>query len=423
MSFPVGKVMRIRKRTKMGTEAHQPLKPGIIFLMALGCGVDVADNYYHQPLLPQMAHGVHVPEEWIAYLPALNQAGFALGLLLFVPLGDLFERRRLVVLSLGAAAIMLVMVAVAPTFSMLAAAIFTLGLLGVGVQLLIPFAAHLAPPAERGRVVGTVMGGMLCGVLLSRTISGIVGDSLGWRVMYWIAAVATFGVLLVLWAVLPKSQPSARLPYTALLRSMVVLVREEPTLRESCLFGAATFGAFSAFWANLAFHLSGPPFNYGSVVAGLFGLIGVVGVVAAPLVGRAGDRLNARRMIGVGIVITILSFMLFGLGGRQLWVLMGGLVLMDLGVQIVHVSNQTRNQALRSDARNRLNTVYMFSYFVGGVVGSSLGAAAWAAVGWAGVCVVGIILPTLALGVFVFNAPARPKSDVTETEGRAVTGT
>jgi predicted MFS family arabinose efflux permease len=163
------------------------------------------------------------------------------------------------------------------------------------------------------------MGGMLCGVLFARTISGVVGQSLGWRAMYWIAAFATLDVLVILRAILPESRPSAGLSYPALMRSLPDLVRKEPVLRESCWFGASTFGAFSAFWANLAFHLSGPPFQYGSAIAGLFGLIGVGGVVAAPLVGRAGDRWNRRRIAGAGIVIATLSFILFGLIGHLLW--------------------------------------------------------------------------------------------------------
>jgi predicted MFS family arabinose efflux permease len=391
------------------TRAKQPaLSRRTVLLLAVGCGLAVANNYYHQPLLPQIAHGVQVPEVWAGYLPALNQAGFALGLLLFVPLGDLCERRRLVVLSLGAAAVMLIVVALAPNFSVLATASFTLGLVGIAVQLLIPLAAHLAPPADRGRVVGAVMGGMLGGVLLSRTLSGVVGQALGWRAMYGLAAAVTFGLLLALRAALPQSQPSARLSYPALLRSMAGLLREEPILRESCVFGAATFGAFSAFWANLAFHLTGPPFGYGSEVVGLFGLIGVVGVAAAPLVGRAADKGNPRNLVGLGIVITALSFVPLGLGGASLWGMVAGVVLLDLGVQVAHVSNQARNQSLRPEARNRLNTVYMVAYFVGGVVGSSLGATGWAAAGWGGVCAVGGLLPALAFGVFVLSGPLRP---------------
>jgi predicted MFS family arabinose efflux permease len=402
----------------MNPEAHQPLKRRTVLLMAGGCGLAVANNYYHQPLLPQMAHGVRAPEAWAGYLSALNQAGFGLGLLLFVPLGDLFERRRLVGISLGAAAVMLVVVAVAPNFSLLAAAIFALGLVGIAVQLLIPFAAHLAPSGDRGRVVGTVMGGMLCGVLLSRTVSGVVGQWLGWRAMYGIAAAATIGVLLTLLAALPRSQPSARLSYPALLRSMVGLVREEAVLRQSCVFGAATFGAFSAFWATLALHLAGPPFGLGSEVAGLFGLIGVVGVAAAPFVGWAGDRGSLRRTLGLGIGVTALSFVLFGLGGHVLWVLAAGVVLLDLGVQVVHVSNQTRNYTLRPDARSRLNTVYMVAYFVGGMVGSSLGATGWAVAGWPGVCAVGVLLPILAFGAFLPSAitPTRRSASPTVAE-------
>jgi predicted MFS family arabinose efflux permease len=184
---------------------------------------------------------------------------------------------------------------------------------------------------------------------------------------------------------------------------MVGLVREEPVLRQSCVLGAATFGAFSAFWATLAVHLAGPPFGYGSEVAGLFGLVGVVGVAAAPLVGRAGDRGSLRRTLGLGVGATALSFVLFGLGGRVLWVLVAGVVLLDLGVQVVHVSNQTRNYALRPDARSRLNTVYMVAYFAGGVAGSSLGATGWAVAGWAGVCAVGVLLPALAFGAFLLS--------------------
>src|SRR5262245_7398068 len=391
----------------MNPPAHPPLQRRTVLLLAGGCGLAVANNYYHQPLLPQMADGVHAPQAWAGSLPALNQAGFGLGLLLFVPLGDLFERRRLVVLSLGAAAVMLVGVAVAPNFPLLAAAVFALGLVGVAVQLLIPFAAHLAPPDDRGRVVGTVMGGMLGGVLLSRTVSGVVGQSLGWRAMYWIAAAVTVGMLLTLRAALPTSQPSARLSYPALLKSLVGLVREEPVLRQSCLFGAATFGAFSAFWATLALHLAGPPFGYGSEVAGLFGLVGVVGVAAAPLVGWAGDRGSLRRTVGLGIGVTALSFVLLGLGGRVLGVLVAGVVLLDLGVQVVHVANQARNYALRPDARSRLNTVYMAAYFVGGMAGSSLGATGWAVAGWAGVCAVGVLLPILAFGAFLLSGITR----------------
>lgn len=390
--------------TSMTPEAHPPLSRRMVALIAIGCGVSVANNYYNQPLLREMARGVGAPELWGGYLPALTQAGFALGLFLLVPLGDLFERRGLVVIMLGLAAAMLIGVAVSPTFPALAAASFATGLAGIAPQLLVPFAAHLAPAADRGRVVGAVMGGLLTGVLLARTLSGFVGQLLGWRAVYWLAAALTVGLLLVLRAALPESRPAARLRYRDLMRSMAGLIREEPALRQSCLFGAATFGSFGAFWSTLAFLLAGPPFGYGSEVVGLFG---VVGVAAAPLVGRAGDRGDPRRMVALGAAITALSFAVSWLGGHSLWALAAGVVLMDLGVQVAHVSNQTRVYGLRPDARNRLNSVYMVAYFIGGGVGSSLGAAAWTAAGWRGVCAVGFLLPALALAASALSEPGR----------------
>jgi predicted MFS family arabinose efflux permease len=372
--------------------------------MATGCGLAVANNYYCQPLLREMAGGLHVPEAWAGYIPAATQAGYALGLLLFVPLGDMLERRRLIEVVLGAAVGTLLAVAIAPTFPLLVVASFVLGLVGITPQLLVPFAAHLAPAEERGRVVGTVMSGLLLGVLLARTVSGFVGQYLGWRAMYGIAAALTVLLLLTLRATLPRSAPSARLEYRRLMASLPRLIREEPVLRQSCLFGAGTFGAFSAFWSTLAFHLAQPPFEYGSEVVGLFGLVGVVGVLAASVVGRRGDRKNPLQMVGLGLGTMLLSYVVFWLFGDRLWGLLLGVILMDLGTQACHISNQTRIYALRPEARNRFNTVYMVAYFIGGGTGSSLGAYGWAVWGWQGVCAAGFVLLLVAFAVFLWVA-------------------
>jgi predicted MFS family arabinose efflux permease len=372
--------------------------------MAAGCGLSVANNYYCQPLLPEMAERCHVPEAWAGYIPAATQAGYALGLLLFVPLGDVLERRRLTELVLTASVATLLAVAVAPTFPWLMAMSFVLGLVGIAPQLLVPFAAHLAPAAERGRVVGTVMSGLLIGVLLARTVSGSVGQYLGWQAMYGIAAGLTLLLLLALRATLPRSEPSTQLEYLRLMASLKGLIREEPVLRQSCVFGAGTFGAFSAFWSTLAFHLAQPPFGYGSTVVGLFGLVGVVGALAASVAGRLGDRYNPLVTIGWGIGIMLVSFGVFWLFGHRLWGLLVGVILMDLGTQASHISNQTRIYALRPEARNRLNTVYMVAYFVGGGTGSSLGAYGWARWGWDGVCAAGLGLLVVASAVFLWVA-------------------
>ncbi len=390
-------------------DSQAPLSRPLLYLMAVGCGVSVANNYYNQPLLPEMARSLQESEAAVGYLPALTQAGYTLGLLLFVPLGDRLERRRLTVVMLGTTVLALVAVGLSTAFLPLALANFAVGLTGIGPQLLVPFAAHLAPPAERGRVIGTVMGGLLIGVLLSRTLSGFVGQNLGWPAVYFLAAAVTVLLLLALGASLPRSQPASELPYFRLLGSLVELLREEPILRQSCIFGGATFGAFSAFWATLAFFLAGPPYHYDTQVIGLFSLIGIAGVLAASLAGRLGDRYDARWTIGAGLAVTILAFVVLWLGGERLWALVAGVILMDAGVQATHIANQTRVYALRPEARNRLNTVYMVSYFIGGVLGSSLAAFGWTEAGWPGVCLAGGLLPLAALVVFAQTIVSQPR--------------
>lgn len=384
---------------------HTPttLSRRLLYLMAVGCGVSVANNYYNQPLLPAMARGLQASEAWVGYLPALTQAGYTLGLLFFVPLGDRLERRRLIVTLLGTTVGALLAAAAAGSFLWLALASFAVGLTGIGPQLLVPFAAHLAPPAERGRVVGTVMSGLLVGVLLSRTLSGLVGEHFGWRAVYLLAAGLTVLLLLALRVALPRSQPPSELTYPRLLGSLGELFREEPVLRQSCVFGGATFGAFSAFWSTLAFFVSGPPYHYGTQAVGLFGLVGIAGVLAASLAGRLGDRYDARWTVGAGLLTSIVAYAVLWLAGEWLGGLLAGVLLLDAGVQATHISNQTRFYALRPEARSRLNTVYMVAYFVGGVLGSSLGAFGWAEWGWPGVCAAGALLPLLALGVFGRN--------------------
>jgi len=377
-----------------------------VWVLAAGAGATVAGNYYCQPLLDDMARSLGVSQGLTGFVPALTQAGYALGLLLFVPLGDVLERRRLALAMLWAGIASLLAVALAPGYAWLAGASFLLGLTTVTPQLLVPFAAHLAPPERRGRVVGTVMGGLLVGILLSRTFSGLVGGVLGWRAVYWFAAALLAAFSLVLRAALPRSEPASALPYRRLLASLPVLLRQEPALRQSCLFGAATFGCFSVLWSTLTFRLAGPPFGRGSEVAGLFGLVGVAGVLAASLAGRLGDRFDPRRTILAGLAVTLFSFWVLWAGGGSLWGLAAGVVLLDAGVQGTHISNQARIYAVRPEARNRMNTAYMVAYFVGGGAGSALGAWSWSAWGWPGVCAAGGLLAAAGLAAFAATARA-----------------
>lgn len=388
--------------TELAT-THAPLTTGLIRLMAFTCGMSVANMYYCQPLLAQMQHDFRVTMPQVSIIPVVTQAGCALGMLLFVPLGDIRERKQLILRLLMLATVALGVACAAPGLGWMVIASLVIGLANVVPHLILPFAAQLARPEERGRAVGSVLGGLLIGILLARTISGHIGDQFGWRAMYGLASGLMIGLALILWRLLPRSIPSAQLTYPQMLASMLVLIREQPILREAALIGALTFGAFSAFWNALVFLLEGDWYHYAHAgeAAGLFGLVGVVGAAAAPLMGRIADRRNPRLTLGIALWLTLASYGIFRLFGFQLWGLIVGVILMDFGVQSAHVSNQTRIYALLPAARSRLNTVYMVSYFIGGVVGTSLGAQGWHYAGWHGVCAVGLGLVALSLVVFM----------------------
>ncbi len=305
-----------------------------LWAMAVGSGLAVANIYYNQPLLADMGRYFDVPDRRMGMVSMLTQVGYAAGMLLFVPLGDRLERRSFILTMLGAVVVALLGVAVAPSFHWLALASLLVGVTSITPQLLVPFAAHLAEPPERGRVVGIVMSGLLIGILAARTVSGVVGEYLGWRAMYWTAAAVTVALGLALIVLLPKSQPEdLGVSYVGLLRSIGGLLRDEPILRQSCLFGAMGFGAFSTFWTTLAFHLAGPPFHYGTGSIGLFGLVGIVGALAAPVAGRLADRHSARWTIGAGLTCMLLAYIVLYGFGRTVAGIVAGVILLDLGAQ------------------------------------------------------------------------------------------
>ena len=369
--------------------------------MAIAGGVTVANLYYNQPLLADIAREFHVDAALAGWLPMATQIGYALGMLLIVPLGDSTERRRLIVVMIFAAILALCWVALAHSFAVLLIASCATGCASCVPQLLTPFAAHLAGPAGRGRAVGFVMSGLLIGILLARTVSGTVGAHLGWRAMYWIAAVLMVVLAIVLRKLLPRSEPEGKMTYGELMRSIGTLARTQPVLREAAFSGGMLFACFSAFWATLVFRLEQPPYHYGSQVAGLFGLVGVVGATAAPLAGKISDVGNPRSTVRVATIFAIISYAQMWLFGAHLWSLVLGVILLDACVQGGHVSNQSRIYALHGDALNRVNTVYMVTYFAGGAIGSSLGTWGWQHWHWSGVCAVAIaflVLGGIAVG-------------------------
>jgi predicted MFS family arabinose efflux permease len=369
--------------------------------MAISVGAIVANIYYAQPLLANIARDFSARVTAMGVVAMLTQIGTATGMLCFVPLGDKYNRRSLIFGLLLACSLLLGAVALAPNIYLLAIASFGVGATASAVHVIVPFAAHLSPEFERGRVVGIVMSGLLLGILMARTFSGFVGTWLGWRAVYWISAAGMLVLAGILRTQLPDSPASQVISFPDLARSLVRLVRQHSELRRAAFSGAMLFASFSVFWTTIVFRLAAPPYHYGASVAGLFGLVGAAGAGAAPLVGRLADKRGPRVVVLIGILITILSFVVLMFGAASLPVLILGVVLLDLGVQSSQVANQTRIYAIDASARSRLNTVYMFTYFCGGALGSYLATICWSAGGWDAVCLLGLGFLLLALSVSV----------------------
>lgn len=371
--------------------AATPLTRRFLLLLACACGIAVSNLYYSQPLLEQIRLDLKVSAGASGLVSTLTQIGYTLGLLFLVPLGDAWRRRSLIVGLMLVEALFLACAAFAPTLTWLQLASLGIGIATVSAQVIVPLVAQLSPTEARGRNVGTVMSGLLLGILLARVVAGGIGGIWGWRVLFGFASVLSLFMAAVMYRALPDIAPSAPLRFGELLRSLVGLVREEPRLRESALVGAFIFAAFMAFWTSLSFHLEGAPFHYSTQTVGLFGLVGAAGAMAAPLAGKSSDARGPRAVIGVATAATAFSFLLFWAFGFNVLGLIIGVLLMDAGVQATHISNQARALALRPEARSRLNTVYMVAYFSGGSLGSLASTLAWSSSGWPGVCLAGLI--------------------------------
>jgi predicted MFS family arabinose efflux permease len=370
----------------------------LLWLLAVAAGVTVANLYYCQPLLAMMGAAFHASAHEIGLAAVFTQAGYAAAMLFIIPLGDSHERRRLMVLTAIASALALLVVGLAGSLWILLAGSFAIGLSTAVPQLSVPYAAGLVHSSERGSSVGKVMSGLLIGILLSRTVSGVVGERLGWRAIFLIGCAVMIGMALLLQALLPKQEPERRVPYAELLKSLPRLLRDEPVLLRHSVLGALAFASFSAFWTTLVFLLQS------AQTAGLFGLVGVAGALAAPMAGKLADRHGARFVNGLALACVLAAWILFAVFWRSLIGLAAGVILLDLGVQSNHISNQTRVLGLSTTLRNRLNAVYMVLYFIGAAGGSFLGAYAFSASGWTGVNALGITLSLLALVAWRFLA-------------------
>src|SRR3984957_5116562 len=382
--------------------AEAPVTPssisfGMTLVMAIACGVAVANVYYNQPMLGLMEAAFPGQLAATGFVPTATQLGFALGLVLLVPLGDRVDRRRLILIQFVALALSLAGAALAPDGWSLVIASALVGVTATVAQQIVPLAATLAEPSRRGAIIGTVMSGVLCGILFGRALAGVVGDHYGWRAMFWLGLLLAIAVGLLLAAVLPKSQPKTQAGYGALLKSLAILWRQEPDLRRATMIQGCLFGSFGALWTILALQLDAR-YHLSAAIAGLFGIVGAVGVLFAPIAGKIADRRGPHTVIGLGSVIMLTSWAVFGAWGMIAGLIVG-VILLDFGEQGALVSNQHVIYALRPEARNRLNTVFMGGMFVGGAVGSAGASLAWEYAGWEAVCTFGAALVAIALGL------------------------
>jgi predicted MFS family arabinose efflux permease len=386
----------------MTSNSNNPTTRAPLPFLGLACAVGVSTIYYNQPLLLEMGHTFGATAERVGYVAVATQVGYSLGMLLFVPLGDVLERRALMMRMYGAVSLALLAVAMAPSLAWLIAGSALIGLLASVTHVALPIAPDLAPPKQRGRAIGVVMTGLLLGILLARTFAGWVSRIHGWRYVFVTAAVMNAAFVPLLWRVMPKLPPKQKLRYGQAMRSLWTLWRTQPVLRESSVVGGLMFASFSCFWTTLAFMLDSH-FGLGAGVAGTFGLVGTAGALVAPIAGRLADKHGSRWVVAAGLTTLAGSYLLLwaGVWARMsrplhLVALVVGVVVLDMGAQMVQVANQTRIFGLVPAARSRLNTVYMTVYFSGAAVGSALATKAWAHWGWNGVSVLALGFIALA---------------------------
>ena len=372
-----------------------------VLLMAFCTGLIVANIYYCQPLVILVAREFNLTESRAGTTTYLTQAGYALGLFLVVPLGDMFERRRQILMITAVAVAALLMAAFSHTFLLLQIACVLIGASSIIPQLILPMAANLTSDEKRGPTIGIIMSGLLIGILASRVLSGSIGFLWGWRTMYFIAAGICLLLLVLMAKRFPQSRPTFNGTYKALMLSMWHYIKTQPVLREASIINFLAFAVLSAFWTTMVLFLANPPFSFQTLQIGLFGIAGAAGALAAPLVGKLSSGQNSRKNIIIGLALQLISIAGFYFTGSHLYLFVAGIILIDIGQQAIHVTNQTRIYTLIPEARNRLNTIFMSFSFVGASVGSALGLWLWDKGQWPIFCL-GIAL-VITLNIFIYN--------------------
>ncbi len=377
-----------------------------LLLMATACGLCAGANYFNQPLLNSMVQHLQISDAQASSTVTMAQVSYGLGLRFLVPLGDMLERRRLVLtLMLLAACGMLLsgISGLAGSFALLAAGTLMAGVFSVAAQVLVPMAATFAAPGASGRAVGLVMSGLLIGILASRSVAGILSDLGGWSTVYWVGAISTAFMAVLLARALPKAAPAAPVSYGEVMKSLGDLLRRHPRLRSRALIGGTGFATVSVLFSTMALLLAGPGFELSDLMIGLIGIVGIAGALMANVAGRMADKGLEQSATLAGAILMLLGWLCLWLGGSSIWWFLLGLLVVDGALQALHISNQNVVYALAPEARSRINAVYMTTYFLGASLGSALGSWAWLAHGWTGTSLMGGLLGLLTLTMVLWD--------------------
>ncbi|MDT7827516.1 MFS transporter [Pricia sp. S334] len=367
------------------------LSDSVLYLMSISAGLVVANLYYNQPLLHQISVTFEVSESAVSNVALATQLGYALGLLFVIPLGDKVSNKKILQFDFLLMVASLLAAALSRSLWLLILSNLLIGFSSAIPQLFVPMAAKLADEKDRGRAIGIVMSGLLIGILGSRVISGLVGERYGWQMMYYVAAVLMVPLLILLQLKLPKIVPEYKGSYGSLLKSIRYYFKTEPSVRLAALRGGLAFAGVSAFWTTLVF-LMEDSFGYGSDITGAFGLLGVAGALAAAYVGKLSDKMDKGKIILYSTLLLIGSWVALFFSENSMVGLIIGVILVDLGLQALHITNQNIIFSKNPEARNRVNTIYMVGFFAGGALGTSLGAYAWEHFKWTGVSILGFTL-------------------------------
>ena len=385
----------------------EKLPNSTLYLMSASAGLIVANLYYNQPLLAQIAATFGVSESAVSNVALSTQLGYAFALFFIIPLGDKISTNKILRLDFLVMVASLLAAATSKTLTLLIISSFFVGFTSALPQMFVPMAAQLSDESGRGRAIGIVMSGLLIGILGSRVLSGLIGAQFGWRSVYYGASVLMVLLFILLKIKLPNVRPTYKGTYASLMKSLLFYFKSEPLLRLAALRGALSFAALSAFWTTLVFLLE-DNFGYGSGVAGTFGLLGVAGALAATVVGKMNNKVSKNKLIIVSAILMILSWAIFSLSAHSLLGLITGAILVDLGMQALHITNQNIIFSKNPEARNRVNTIYMVGFFIGGAIGTTLGAIAWQYYSWTGVSVLGL---ALSAGILIAHLLAKNNPD------------